>query len=266
MSISRYRTEDGSDTLYNPDFDEHYHNRKGAVSESRHVFFEVPGLLDKIKQNESLRIFETGFGSGLNLLLLLQSCEEHNFSGFIDYHSVEAYPISADLFNSLNFEAISSYHSFVSGIFQNLHSGFNRFHHSGKFRLDVTIYSGFISSMEYTTGSPLSDFIWHDAFAPDANPDLWTHSTFSKLYRWSSNCCILSTYAAAVIARAGMCASGWFAGRAPGALGKREMTLAAKHPDLLDNRKRVNKQNLAQRYWNGEFITHPTRHSPFEDD
>ena len=262
MGLSIYRTEDGSDTVYNPDFDEHYHNRHGAISESEHVFFEALGIQQALTRQRPIRLFETGFGTGLNLLLLLRYCKQYNFRGSIFYHTVEAFPLDAKLFNRLNMEESFTYTPWVARIFENLQSGFNSFYFADGFELNLTIYRGYMDSLDYPSTTPLFDFIWHDAFAPETNTELWNHRVFGKLYRLSSDRCLLSTYAASSSARAGMCAAGWYVARRPGALGKREMTLVAKHPRLLEGHKLVNKERLAQRYRNMEFITHPAHRSP----
>jgi len=47
--------------------------------------------------------------------------------------------------------------------------------------------------------------------------------------------------------------AGWKISRAPGALGKREMTLASLDEKNLDGFKRVNEQRLIERYHQGDF-------------
>ena len=64
-------TDDGSSTIFLPDFNEYYHSKHGAVSESEHVFIKN-GLKFWLKNNpnkEYCNIFEVGFGTGLNALL-----------------------------------------------------------------------------------------------------------------------------------------------------------------------------------------------------
>jgi hypothetical protein len=50
-----------------------------------------------------------------------------------------------------------------------------------------------------------------------------------------------------------MAAGGWFVARAPGALGKREMTLAAPTEARLAGYSRVDEERLVRRLRNGEF-------------
>ena len=64
------RTADGSETLYVPGLEEHYHSVKGALTESRHIFIDM-GLLPAT-DSPTLSVFEVGFGTGLNALLTWQ--------------------------------------------------------------------------------------------------------------------------------------------------------------------------------------------------
>ena len=64
-------TNDGSPTIYLKDWNEYYHSKNGAVSESKYVFLNK-GLKFWKKNNSTLNscnIFEMGFGTGLNAIL-----------------------------------------------------------------------------------------------------------------------------------------------------------------------------------------------------
>ncbi|MDZ7772376.1 MAG: MnmC family methyltransferase [Balneolaceae bacterium] len=98
-----------------------------------------------------------------------------------------------------------------------------------------------------------ADFIFHDPFSPDVNPELWTGEVFSKLLAWSAPSAVLATYCAASAARGAMCWAGWKVARAPGALGKREMSLASPDASMLEGFERVNEERLAARYEAGDF-------------
>ena len=59
-------TGDGSKTLFIPEMDEQYHSINGALTESEYVFMDKGYNHHK---SESPKIFEVGFGTGLNALL-----------------------------------------------------------------------------------------------------------------------------------------------------------------------------------------------------
>ena len=84
-------TGDGSKTIHMPEWNEQYHSKHGALQEAQHVFIKM-GLRFKLQQeqNDSLRILEYGFGTGLNALLTILEQDKVPIS----YTGLEKYPIS----------------------------------------------------------------------------------------------------------------------------------------------------------------------------
>lgn len=68
MEVRIQTTDDGSQTLFVPQMDEHYHSVKGALTESLHIFIRTG--LNESKATEP-RVLEVGFGTGLNAFLTL---------------------------------------------------------------------------------------------------------------------------------------------------------------------------------------------------
>lgn len=253
------KTGDGSTSLYSPKFDQFYHNPNGAVSESRHVFFEMSGLLKALKEQSSVDIFEVGFGTGLNLLLTLDYLSELNVDTKVNFYSVEAYPIDAETTEDFEFNNESGIQKslpMLRTILQDLSPGMNRIQLTNQ--LSLHLWFGFFDDLfDEHEKSPLIthkiDFILQDAFSPEVNEELWTPDVFEKLAFISNHDAVLSTYCAASAARAAMAVAGWNVARAPGALGKREMTLASLDSDKLDAFKRVDEKRLAERFDAGDF-------------
>ena len=79
-------TSDGSKTIYLPHLDETYHSSHGAIQEAVHVF--IRHGVQAIEQHET-RIFEMGFGTGLNALLAYVESEQSNRN--IHYSGIEAF-------------------------------------------------------------------------------------------------------------------------------------------------------------------------------
>lgn len=248
-------TKDGSTTLYSPRFDQHYHNPNGAVAESHYIFFETTGLQEEICQHRSFNIFETGFGTGMNLILLLDQLEKVPYSGAITYLSVEAYPIDVETVSKLRFGAdtgLEKYKPLLKRIFREAKPGMNRFD-LGPDRTLLLYIGQFNHLFEQETISETFQFIFHDPFSPEVNAELWTPDVFQKLLSISSSNALLTTYCAASSARASMAVAGWVVAKNRGALGKREMTLASPDPDRLSGWKLVNEKRLIERFQKGEF-------------
>ncbi|HLR76163.1 MAG TPA: tRNA (5-methylaminomethyl-2-thiouridine)(34)-methyltransferase MnmD [Balneolaceae bacterium] len=243
------KTEDGSPTLYSEQFRQYYHNPGGAVSESKHVFFENNGLSDALKTKEQINILEIGFGTGLNLLVLNEYYLNVKSRAKINYHAIEANPISPETFAKLNYNRYSKAFENLKPFFSSLKEGCNNF--SFKQNIFLNVFYGPFAN--YTPGGLTFDFIFHDAFSPRVNPELWTGVVFKKLLNWSNPTAILSTYCAASKVRGAMTFAGWNVARAPGALKKREMTVASPTADKLKSFKRVNEKHLAERFKQDDF-------------
>jgi tRNA U34 5-methylaminomethyl-2-thiouridine-forming methyltransferase MnmC len=245
-------TGDGSHTLYSEQFNQHYHNLNGAVAESIHIFFKANGLEDALGQREKINILEIGFGTGLNLLLLADQYLSSNAKAKIRYHSIEGFPVTGDTASSLNYAEHLQHPDVakkLSPIIDSLEKGPNNFEIIPG--IESTIFYGLFE--KYHPGDLRFDFIFHDAFSPEVNPELWTGNVFMKLLQWSHPESMLSTYCAASKAKGAMAWAGWNVAKAPGALGKREMTVASPTAEPLSHLKRVNEDRLAKRYKEGDF-------------
>lgn len=226
------------------------------MAESRHIFFENTGILDNIRKNQPFNVFETGFGTGLNFILLLDYLSEVGYSSHITYYSVEAYPVDSAMVFGFDFgenPCLDSYKPMLIDIFEKIKQGLNRIEVDN--HLTFILYSGLFDRLFVDEQIPVTfDYFFHDPFSPDVNPELWTPGTFESIREISTPDAVLSTYCAATSARSSMAVAGWNVCRAAGALGKREMTLASLNPSRLSKWKRLNEKRLIERFENGDFI------------
>jgi tRNA U34 5-methylaminomethyl-2-thiouridine-forming methyltransferase MnmC len=254
MAHNIHQTKDGSSTLYSSQFEQFYHNPNGAVSESKFVFFETSGLLSSIDKMASLTVLEVGFGTGLNFLLLLDLLLDKNLQVPISFFSIEAFPIHPDTARHIDFSTHLNHpelNKLLPDIFGKLKPGMNALTDFENSKAELHLFYGDFD--DFQPKELKVDYIFHDPFSPAVNEKLWTKYTFEKLAGFSTPSTVLATYCAASKARGAMCAADWRVARAPGALGKREMTLATRSEEKLSGFKRVNEQRLAKRYRAGDF-------------
>jgi tRNA U34 5-methylaminomethyl-2-thiouridine-forming methyltransferase MnmC len=245
-------TRDGSHTIYSSQFDQHYHNPNGAVAESKHVFFEQSRLLDDIKNSNPITILEVGFGTGLNLLLLMDYVLDMKSNSTIHFFSIEGFPIRAQTAAKLNYgQHLGNQNTAdpLPAIFDDLSEGMNEF--SITSNITLHLFNGMFD--KFNPNNLRADYIFHDAFSPDVNPELWTGDTFKKLANVSSEDAVLTTYCAASKAQGAMAWAGWKVAKTKGALGKREMIVASPSEEPLANFKRINEEHYAHRYEEGDF-------------
>ncbi|MBO6794488.1 MAG: tRNA (5-methylaminomethyl-2-thiouridine)(34)-methyltransferase MnmD [Balneolaceae bacterium] len=254
-SIEHHITKDGSSTLFSKVFDQYYHNPNGAVSESRHVFFESTGLTEAIKSTtQPISIFEMGFGTGLNFLLLLDYYSKLELSLPIQFYSVEAFPADPETIEHINYQEVlgdDSYKEFLRNVFTSLKSGWNSYSLKNYPNITLNLFYGTFQDLEAPETS--IDFFFHDPFSPEVNGELWTVETFEKLKNMASSDAVLSTYCAASKARAALAKAGWYIAKTRGALGKREMTIASLNDQKLSSYKRLKEARLIERFDRSDF-------------
>ncbi len=249
-------TGDGSHTLFSPRFNQQYHDTNGAIDESRHVFLDHGSFLRRVEANQDIHVFEMGFGTGLNLLLVSEALHQSSSASNVVYTSIEGYPVHSQTAARLNYPSLLNPLPGpfdLPSIFEQSKAGVNRF--SLHPRLELRLFIGLFA--DYPFDDLPIDCVFFDAFSPKANPELWTSSVFSAIYHHASEGAVMSTYCAAVSARAAMCHAGWHVARGPGCKTRREMTIASNDARLLEAWPRVNETNYRRRYESGEFQTVP---------
>lgn len=198
-------TDDGSSTVSSSVFrGELYHSERGAVGESRHVFVRFLHHGD--------RVFEVGFGTGLNALLSMQSGLR------LDYTAVELYPVDEELVGRLSYfcHDLRALHRAPWGERVVVCPDFAL----TKLRADIVALE---------MGEGCYDTVFFDAFAPDTVPEQWTVSVFEKLYRSLAADGQLLTYSAKGSVKRALRQAGFTVTRLEGALGKRHMLRALKY-------------------------------------
>ena len=217
MKRSVQITADGSATMYSPLYDATYHSKHGAVQESMHVFIKH-GLEYMVQQkmDTSIAVFEMGFGTGLNALLTANYAIANNV--VIDYETLELHPLSVEEVEGVNYEdeygVLKPMHQSAWGETEHIH--------------DVFSFTKQEQSLLDYEPSKLFDVIYYDAFAPSAQPELWTIDIFKKLYAMLNDGGILVTYCSKSDVRRAMLAAGFNVEKLQGPPGKREMLRAHK--------------------------------------
>jgi len=214
-------TTDKSNTLYSEKFNEHYHSTFGAINESSHIFINEGLLYSKLK---NVRIFEVGFGTGLNAFLTYIFCQKHNIS--VNYTCIEKHPIEIQIADKLNYpELISPENKNIFNLF-----------HSCKWEENIIINKSFnfkkvLKDFTKYNFSEKYDIIYFDAFAPEKQPELWSFEIFKKIYDALNNRGILTTYSSKGIVKNNLREAGFTVKRLKGPEGKRHILRAEKIED-----------------------------------
>lgn len=80
--IRAVRTEDGSYTLYHPEYRQHFHSVAGARMESWKKYIEPCRIGERLKTGDDAAILDIGFGMGYNVAALAELAERTAKAGF----------------------------------------------------------------------------------------------------------------------------------------------------------------------------------------
>lgn len=215
------RTADGSLTLWSGQLDERYHSAHGAVQESTHVFIRM-GL--EHMGGPHVDVLEVGLGTGLNLLLTWIRCLEGKCT--VEYTALEPFPLDKGQLAALD--------HCTELAWPGLHEPFME-RMTGPDRMRWEACGGLVfqrSSMRVQEfqGEAVADVIYFDAFAPAAQPGMWTLDVFRRMHGALRPGGVLVTYCAKGEVRRTMKLAGFSVERLPGPPGKREMLRATRLP------------------------------------
>ena len=219
-------TKDGSTSIKIVEWEEQYHSKHGAIQEAKHVFINS-GLTHFLstKNNESnqvVSILEIGFGTGLNAFITLLEAEKKKRA--IAYTGIEAYPVSTEEIEQLNYLSVLNAKDKAS-LFMAMH------HLPWEAFQDITNH--FSLKKEKKQFSEIKNentfnIVYFDAFGPRVQPELWTESLFYIMFKAMKSKGVLVTYCAQGNARRAMQAVGFNVEKIQGPPGKRHMLRATK--------------------------------------
>jgi tRNA U34 5-methylaminomethyl-2-thiouridine-forming methyltransferase MnmC len=218
------KTADGSFTVSIPAMNVTYHSTHGAIQESVHVFIQA-GLKQLLPNKSSVSVLEMGFGTGLNALLTLMEAEAMQKP--VHYTAIELYPLEAAQISALNYCQRLNREE-LQDVFEKLHGS------DWKKNISISTYFTLFKSgtdlLEFEIEGPDNrfDIIYFDAFAPTAQPKLWTATVFDKLFVMLSPGGLLVTYCSKGDVRRAMHSAGFRVEKLEGPPGKREMVRAWK--------------------------------------
>lgn len=213
-------TEDGSHSLQSSRFDVTYHSVHGAIQETQTVFIDA-ALNYKAAQQQELSILGIGFGTGLNAFMTYLEAVKQGLS--IHYIGVEAYPIDMETAKQLNHPALLQV--------PHLEQDFLALHQSQDTTIQIApefTFCKHINRFEALDYNNQFDIIYYDAFAPNAQPELWEADILSKMYQALKPTGVLTTYCAKGVFKRCLKSVGFTIEALPGPIGKREMTRAVK--------------------------------------
>ena len=223
---------DENGTPYSSEFDDIYFSRRDGVAETEYVFLKHNKIIPRFSsQIKTFHIAETGFGTGLNLLVTWSHLLEINNSRAtplkLTFTTFEKFPLSkSDLAAALKlwpqFESISS--QLIEAYPDSLQTDNILVLEDGLITLRLLI--GDVTDCMRTLDLQNDHKVdaWYlDGFAPSKNPEMWNPVLFENMYKLSKPDCTLATFTAAGLVRRGLREAGFDVRKYKGFAFKREM-------------------------------------------
>lgn len=221
MQNTLIETQDGSHSLLSEKFGVSYHSKYGAIQETKHVFINA-ALRHKAVVQSDISILDIGFGTGLNAFVTLLEATKRNLQ--IQYTAVEAFPITHEQATALNYPTLLDTTEHVPHFLQ-MHSGNWSETHPLTPNFQLTKLLRKFEDLNFDNDF---DIIYFDAFAPNAQPELWEAPVLEIMYKALKNEGVLVTYCAKGVVKRTLKAVGFEVEALKGPPGKREMTRAIK--------------------------------------
>ncbi len=232
-------TEDGTETLFNEEFEEAYHSIKaGAYSESLYKFV-LPSKIDVLSREKGvITILDIGFGLGYNVSVAINVAKKENPDVKLKIISIEK---DRDIFKkliSINYpdNLHEEYKFILSGEFKEEKVGENVYTvyiaHDKNVELKIILSEGRKVLKDLLIEKIEFDAVFYDAFSPKVNTEMWTLDIFKIVYKLMKEEAILSTYSAALPVRRGLIEAGFRIGLVEPVGRKSYSTVASKKAKL----------------------------------
>ncbi|ODN41987.1 tRNA (5-methylaminomethyl-2-thiouridine)(34)-methyltransferase MnmD [Piscirickettsia litoralis] len=208
-------------------FDDIYYSSVSGLKESQRVFVEQSDLASRWALcDDSFIIAETGFGTGLNFLLVWQLWREMigvQEKKQLNFVSVEKYPLRFDdlKYALEKWPSLARYSQNLLFCYKNLVPGENKLNFDDG-QVNLILYIGDINDYLLQLTQPV-DAWFLDGFAPSKNPEMWSDSLFTVMRNLTVKGGSFATFTAASFVRNALIKAGFIVEKGPGFAGKREM-------------------------------------------
>ena len=101
ISTGYFSTNFFEKTIRSKHYDDIYFSPENGEAESEYVFLKANKLQERFSKIPNFTIAELGFGTGLNFLLTWKLFNNLNNEGYLDFISIEGYPLRENILNKI---------------------------------------------------------------------------------------------------------------------------------------------------------------------
>ncbi len=222
---------DGTWTIHSRLEDECFHPGLGPAAEAKALYVEQLKVRERMEQQEGcFVVWDVGLGSGANALTFLRETGdlpvEVEMLSFD--HTLEPLRLALRSPDRLPYVA-----GFEEALRQLLEKGEWR-EGNRHWKLVEGDFPGLMKN-EAAEKLPRPDVIFHDAYSPGKNPEMWTLPLFEGIRRQvGDKACMLATYSRSTMLRVSLLLAGFHVGVGRPTGVQEETTIAATRKDLLE--------------------------------
>ena len=209
------------------DFDDVYFSVDDGLAETIHVFLGGNDLPARMKSASHLTIAETGFGSGLNLLAVMQIMATYPDLQ-MDFISVEALPLHIGQMKMVH-DQFPILAPFAKELREKLPPRWPGHHCAGLLGGRLSLHLLYGEAEHVLAQSDFTADAWFlDGFTPAKNPAMWSPSVLAHIARLTAAGGSFATFTAASAVREGLTSVGFDVKKADGFGRKRDMLCGTK--------------------------------------
>ena len=194
------KSQDGSNTMYSAQYDQHYHSiKEGAINEA--LYKHIVPAFDHHKDKKELHILDICFGLGYNTFSTIYYAKKEGLDKKLYFYSPE---LDGELIESLkDFEYPKEFEGIQYIIDEVIDKHYYKDEH-----IEISLFIG--DALDYIKTLENIDVVYQDAFSSDVNIELWTKGYFDDIYKLLDKDGIVSTYSIATPVRLSMYEAGLF--------------------------------------------------------
>ncbi len=216
-----YFAEDGAPRSAR--FGDIYYSLQDGLSEARAVFLNGCHLPQAWQDRDDFTVLELGFGTGLNIIALLQMWADHRpANGHLHVFSIEGFLMPRqDAARAL--AAWPELDPFAAAVLAQWPKARKGFHHMDFPQWGVTVTLALMAvddALDAWDGQ--ADAVFLDGFSPALNPDMWSEAVFNRVAAHCAEGARLATFTVAGFVRRGLASAGLTVSKCPGFGRKRE--------------------------------------------
>ena len=202
----RILTRDGSITFLNPEYDDFYHAKSGALEEATVKYALACRVGELAKNRGRVRILDICFGLGYNTAAALEEIKNTSPKALVEVVGLEKDPsILAEI---AGIELGIGSHGPVKEMAQSPGLRIEK----DLFRMEIVLGDA-ARTIRDIKGS--FDAVLHDPFSPAKQHDLWSEGFFRLVYALMAPGAVLATYSCARLVRDNLRAAGFMVQAGP---------------------------------------------------